>query len=167
MRKLVVVVTMAILPAVVQPAESSVDSALARRIQTKIDACVAYGVADYVEVEVQDGIVTLSGWSHSLWLLEKLPEIVGREPGVRSVVNNVQRSYGDESLVRRAANVIYSDALFYPHTLDLPVRIVVQNNRLILAGQVSSEAERNRAEFLVAFYTNAMSIDNQLVITQR
>lgn len=30
----------------------------------------------------------------------------------------------------------------------MPRRIAVQNNQLILAGHVSSNAERNRAEFL-------------------
>ncbi len=168
MKRFLLVVMLAISAQAVSATDESRESSdrdLAQRIKSRIEGCVTYGVSDFVTVEAAHGVVTLRGWAHTLWLTEKVGTLAASEPGVRTVVNQVQTSFGDEALVRQAVRAIYSDPLFFPHQLEWPVRIVAQNNQLILAGHTSSIAARNRAEYLAGFYTNAMAIDNRIAVT--
>jgi len=140
------------------------DEALADKVISNIHGWVLYGVNDYVTAEVSNGNVLLKGWVHGPGLARKVEKIVKRTEGVQTVDNQVQETFGSDELVIGAVRAIYRDQMFakYFYDVEPPVHVIVMNNKLILAGNVLSSVERNRAEFLVGFYTSAGGIDNQL-----
>ncbi len=142
------------------------DDELAAAVDRAIHDFVFYGVYDYITAEVAGGIVRLSGWTHEEWIANKMAKKIALIEGVRSVDNNIQFVTGSEDLARRAVRAIYTDGTFekYAFSSNPPVHVVVNNNRIILAGTVANEAERERAAFLADFKTNAVTVDNQLVI---
>jgi hypothetical protein len=150
------------MPAFSQEPKSS-DVALAEKVMKRIHAYVSYGLNDYVTAEVTDGQVTLRGWVHHYQMVDRVGRMAGKVDGVKNVENLIQPTYGSDELAHNAVKVIYRDEMFhkYRYAVDPPVHIIRMNNKLILAGNVPSDVERRRAEFLIGFFTDAY-IDNQL-----
>lgn len=144
---------------------SQQDISLKKVVENKLHSMVWYTARDYVNIEVSKGIVTLSGWVNGFWKTGKIEEIMKNISGVREINNEIVSSNGSDELAGRALSAIYRDAMFRKYVLaaDLPVHVIVQNNMVILAGKVSVESERYRAEFLVDALTSAVAIDNRLV----
>ena len=142
------------------------DLQLAGRINSVIQGCVFYSVYDYVTGEVSDGTVLLKGWTHEQWIADLLVKKISKIEGIKNIDNQIQPASGSDDLARRAVRAIYTDGLFekYSFTSNPPVHVVVINNQIILAGEVATEIERNRAEVLVDFKTNAATVDNRLKI---
>lgn len=148
--------------------ESPDDAALKHAVENKIQGIVWYGARDYVNVEVSEGVVILNGWVSGYWKTDKIQKAVELVPGIKEITNEITVSNGSDELAGRALSAIYRDAMFRKYVLaaDLPVHVIVQNNSVILAGKVTVESERRRAELLVDAHTSAAAIDNRLVIEE-
>lgn len=142
------------------------DLQLTERIYHSIQGFAFYGVYDYVTAEVSGGTVLLKGWTHEQWIADLLVKKLSKIDGVKTIDNQIQPASGSDDLARRAVRAIYTDGLFekYSFSSNPPVHVVVINNRIILAGEVATETERNLAELLVDFKTNAVTVDNRLQI---
>lgn len=142
------------------------DLQMTERINHSIQGFAFYGVYDYVTAEVSGGTVLLKGWTHEQWIADLLVKKLSKIEGVKTIDNQIRPASGSDDLARRAVRAIYTDGLFekYSFSSNPPVHVVVINNRIILAGEVATETERNRAAVLVDFKTNAVTLDNQLQI---
>ena len=152
---------------ILQPSNLS-DSQIAENVSKRIDNYLFYDVFDWVVVQVQDGVVTLSGWAHLPWSASQINSIVEKVEGVQGINNNIQKETGSDELRYRAARVIYSNHLFerYAYLSNPPVHIIVNGPNITLEGTVDSELERDWAETLVSFGTDVLHVTNDLMVVK-
>ncbi|MBX7151738.1 BON domain-containing protein [bacterium] len=162
---LVIILTM---PVFAQSENGVSDEMLRETIQNKINLCLFYGVRDYVKADVKDGQVALSGWTTTLWAANKIAKIVKSVEGVKNVQNDIALAYGSDRIANGAIAAIYKDPMFKYRLYDAerPVHVIIQNNKLILAGTVTTEIEKERAEFLAFWNTNTVSVENALTVKE-
>jgi hyperosmotically inducible protein len=123
------------------------DAELARDAERAILRQTSLTVFDNVEYGVQDGVVLLRGSVQMPYRRTSLEKRVAAVPGVRAVVNEIRVqpvSIFDDDIRRRLVRAIYGDWRFvqYAHRADPPIRIVVENGRVTLAGVVVSRVEQ-------------------------
>ncbi len=142
------------------------DSTLANEILKKIQNNVFYGIFDWLTVSCKNDTVTLGGWVHWPWLKNQYETEVEKISGVKEVINNIQNTFGPGEVGFRAAQLIYNDPAFWgsQYSSNPPVHIIVNNGVVLLFGEVGSEAEKGLAETLVNFRTNAVSVQNNLIV---
>jgi hyperosmotically inducible periplasmic protein len=124
---------------------------------------------NYVAVSVNDGVVTLNGYT--LWDVPKDSAlyIAARTPGVKDVVNDVTVlpiSQFDDSIRMRTAQAIYRDSVLGRYASDpvRPIRIVVDNGHVTLYGTVQSAMDKNIAGIRANSVPGAFSVANKLVV---
>ena len=127
-----------------------------------------YGVFDAVSVDVDKGAVTLRGWVLQPWYSSGIENDVARVAGVRVLHNQIQVEDAtpfDWSLRRQLYGRIYHSLTFeqWERQWDKPIRIVVNDGHVILAGRVLSNVERQVAGN-IARGTLAFSVDNQVQV---
>jgi osmotically-inducible protein OsmY len=127
-----------------------------------------YGVFDAVSVDVDKGEVTLRGWVLQPWYSRGIESDVARVAGIRALNNQIEVESNtplDWSLRRQLYRRIYHSLTFeqWAPLWDKPVRIVVNDGRVILAGRVLSNVERQVAGN-IALGTLAFSVDNQVQV---
>ncbi len=128
-----------------------------------------YGIFDWVTVDSKDGVVTMEGWVHLPWLKSQLQNAAQKVPGVKSINNKIEYTFGPGRIGVKAAHLIYSDPWYIgqAYTVNPPVHIIVNNNIVILEGVVSDEVLRDQAEYLVSTFTDAFSVQNNLKIMKK
>lgn len=151
------------------PQESSKDEMLQAKVRERIHELILYGVNDYINADVENGTLTLTGWVRFPWLAEKAVSYAGNIEGITAIDNRLQVVLGSSELAAGAARAIYRDDVFYKYRFEseLPVHVIAVNNSLILAGQVQTELERERAAFIADAFSNVIAVENQLQIKQR
>jgi osmotically-inducible protein OsmY len=127
-----------------------------------------YGPFDAVGIQVQDGVVKLSGWVDNPWKRTEIEERLSRVDSVRDVLDNLRVqgfSQEDERLRREIYTKIYTDPLFdrWAGFPDPPVRIYVYRGRVVLAGTVGSAVEQ-AAVGHIARGTLAFSVVNEVQV---
>ena len=144
------------------------DSDLTKQVLDKIQANVFYGVFDWLTVNSNNGIVTLDGWVHLPWLKDQFQTEVEKIPGVKSVVNKIQITFGPGEIGFRAARLIYNDPMFWgtQYSANPPIHIIVNNAKVYLYGTVNSEVEKSWAANIISFRTDAFSVENNLEVKQ-
>ena len=144
------------------------DSTLAKEVMNKIQSDVFYGVFDWLTVNCENGIVTLEGWVHYPWLKNQYESEVKKIPGVQSVSNNIKLTFGPGELGFKAARLIYNDPMFWglQYSSNPAIHIIVNNGAVLLFGQVNSDAEKDLAENIISFQTDAVSVQNDLSIKE-
>ena len=142
------------------------DSTLTKEILQKIHSNIFYGVFDWLTVSADNGIVTLGGWVHLPWLKHQFESEVEKVPGVMSVVNKVQNTFGPGELGYRAARLIYNDPMFWgqQYSSNPPIHIIVNNGSVFLFGTVNASVEKSWAENVIRFQTDAISVENDLKV---
>lgn len=142
------------------------DSTLTKEILHKIHANIFYGVFDWLTVNSDNGIVTLGGWVHLPWLKNQFESEVEKVPGVKSVVNKIQYTFGPGELGYRAARLIYNDPMFWglQYSTNPPIHIIVNNGSVYLFGDVNSKVQKAWAENIIAFQTDAVTVENDLKV---
>ena len=150
-------------------AVSRADQELARRVREKVVDYDFYGIFDWVQVRVQDSVVTLSGWVRARWEKPIFGKLALEVAGVKRVNNQLDWTFGPGKLGLQAAQLIYGDPMFqgFAYSWDPPIHIIVVLNKVILEGEVSTENEREQAEFLVRYQTDAVSVGNNLRVALR
>ena len=111
-----------------------------------------YGIFDYVDGWVDGGVVALSGYVTHGYKADRVALLVSRVHGVKEIQNQIAvlpPSTSDDHLRMELAKNIYGNPLFWNDALqnNPPVRIIVDNLHVTLAGIVMSrgrEARRSR-----------------------
>jgi hyperosmotically inducible protein len=129
-------------------------------------------VFDSVHMNVDNGVVTLSGWVTMPYKSSDLAKRVASAPGVTQVVNQIEVlpvSQWDDTLRMRIARAIYGNSTFwrYGAMANPPIRIVVENGHVTLDGVVNNEVERMMARSLATGFgefslTNALKTDAEV-----
>ena len=142
------------------------DSVLTKTITDKIESNLFYTVFDWLSVSSNNGNVTIKGWVHLPWLKKQYQTEIEKIPGVKSVKNEMQNTFGPGEIGYRAARLIYNDPMFYgmQYLADPPIHIIVNNGTVILEGHVGSEALSSWAANIVRFRTDAFSVEDNLQI---
>ncbi len=127
-----------------------------------------YGVFDSVGIAVQDGVVLLQGSVRQPWLKDALDGRVAEVAGVRDVKNEIRvapTSIYDDQLRAQLYRRIYGDDMFvrYSNWAEPPIRIVVENGKVILTGLVNSRVEQVKLG-MIARSTLAFGVDNQVEV---
>ena len=115
----------------------------------------SFTIFDDVDVDVSDGVVTLTGHVTKAHTRADIETRVQRVSGVQDVHNGIKvlpASQFDRDLRYRVARAIYGDPRFYHYAsmANPPIRIVVENGRVTLTGVVASEVERVLARSLAS-----------------
>jgi hyperosmotically inducible protein len=152
---------------VVEPVPRT-DAAILKDADSAVLRYPWYGVFDAVGVDVDHGAVTLRGWVLQPWYRSGIESRVARVPGVRTLTDKIEvesTSPMDWSLRRQIYNRIYHSLTFeqWASQWDKPVRIIVNDGHVILAGQVLTSVERQIAGN-DALGTLAFSVDNQVQV---
>jgi hyperosmotically inducible protein len=129
----------------------------------------SYGnnVFDSLNVQVKDGVVTLTGKVRNAYLYDVAEESAMEVSGVRKVDNKIDilpPSQNDDRLrlaiYRRLRN---DDRLFYYFLGARPsINIIVDRGRVTLSGYVDTEGDRILAGSLVRQMMGVLSVENQL-----
>jgi hyperosmotically inducible protein len=130
---------------------------------------VFFDIFDWIEGEVRDGVVTLTGWVHQPWHKSEYESRAESVVGVKQVKNEIQvlpTSIYDDQLRIAAARLIYGYPGFEQYAIQPypPIHIIVQNGRVILRGVVSSQVDRQLAEEIVRSRLLAFDVTNDLVV---
>ena len=123
-------------------------------------------IFDDVRVDVQGGVVTLTGRVTAEYKKRDVGRIVGRIEGVRELRNHIgvlPASPFDDELRYRASRAIYSNPAFwsYASMARPPIHVIVENGRVTLTGVVASDVERALARSLVTGLGES-SVTNEL-----
>ena len=128
-----------------------------------------YGIFDYVEGRVDNGVVTLFGAVTREDKASRIGQLVAQIGGVREVENRITvLSTGafDNRLRVALARSIYGHEFFWDQSTrpQPPVRILVNQQRVRLAGVVSSEVERQLAASIVQQTVGVRGLENDLAV---
>jgi osmotically-inducible protein OsmY len=142
------------------------DSVLTNTIMDKIQSNLFYTIFDWLTVNSNNGNVTLKGWVHLPWLKKQFQTEVEKIPGVKSINNEMQNTFGPGEIGYRAARLIYNDPMFYgrQYLANPPVHIIVNNGTVILEGHVGSEALSSWVANTIRYRTDAFTVENNLQV---
>jgi osmotically-inducible protein OsmY len=143
------------------------DEAIAGLLATRLRGYVFLTIFDEADVEVDHGVVTLTGRVTMAYKAEAFADLAARVPGVQAVRNKVKTlpvSRFDDQLRYAVARGIYGDELFarYATEANPPVHIIVEHGNVTLTGVVFSEVERRKAEAIAQSTFAVMSVTNKL-----
>jgi len=143
------------------------DRALAERVADQVRRSSYFTVFDDVEIGVENGVVTLTGYVTQPIKSEDMARRVAHVDGVQDFVNRLEvlpASIGDDRLRNIIANAIYRDPSFsnYASQAVPPIHIIVRNSSVLLTGVVNSEVERRQAENIVRGIPGIIGVQNTL-----
>ncbi len=147
------------------------DQQIARQAYHEVVMYPFYGIFDYVQPEVQNGTLVATGYVTQPYKKTDLGRLLERVKGVAAVQNNLKVlpvSRFDDQLRLQLARAIYGNPYFsiYTHMAIPPIRIIVDNQNVILEGVVISNMDRTEAG-LVANHTGlAFSVVNNLQVVK-
>jgi len=129
-----------------------------------------YGPFDAVAIEVEQGVVRLTGWVETPSKRDEIEARLARVDAIKDVHNDLHVqgfSQGDVALRLEIHGKIYSDPLFerWAGLPDPPVRVFVDRGRATLAGTVGSDVERV-AVGMIARGTLAFAVNNQVKVEE-
>jgi osmotically-inducible protein OsmY len=147
------------------------DQHIAALVATRLQRYVFFTIFDDANVEVDNGIVTLTGRVTMPYKSEAFADLAARVPGVQEVRNEVRTlpvSLFDDQLRYAVARRIYGDELFVRYAVQVnpPIHIIVERGHVALTGVVNSEVERRKAEAIARATFSVMSVTNKLSIEQ-
>lgn len=142
------------------------DLQLFNDVAASVNRYTQFTIFDDVDIEVKDGIVTLSGNVTMPYKRNDIHERVANVSGVRQVTNNIKVlpvSTSDDRLRYRVARAIYDNPHFWNYAIgpNPPIHIVVEHGHVTLTGVVNNDTDRVIARSL-AYQFPAMSVKNNL-----
>jgi osmotically-inducible protein OsmY len=145
------------------------DQELASLVARQLRHYVFLTIFDDADVEVDRGVVTLTGRVTMPYKAEAFADLAARVPGVQAVRNQVKTlpvSRFDDQLRYAVARGIYGNDLFahYAIRANPPIHIIVEHGNVTLTGVVFSEVERRKAEAIARSTFAVMSVTNKLRI---
>jgi hyperosmotically inducible protein len=158
----------------IEVSSTAPDSQLASQLDRKLfyDRIGYDNAYNYVDATVKDGVATLVGTTRTPVSKDSALFIAGTMPGVKEVVDNitVAPTSGFDDRIRLAATrAIYRDSQLGRYGIDpaLPIRIVVDNGKLTLYGQVESTMDKNIAGIRAGQVFGVFSVQNNLTVAGR
>lgn len=145
------------------------DEAVAKAVSRKIRNDVNFTIFDWVQGDVKDGVVTLTGYATQPWKKDQYANGVERVPGVRAVENRIEVlpvSINDDQLRWNLARRIYGDLAFdqYAYGAHPPIHIIVDNGHITLEGAVATEVQRHLAESIARNEVTSFGVQNNLKV---
>jgi hyperosmotically inducible protein len=127
---------------------------------------------NFVNVSVKDGLATLTGETRTDVGRDSAVAIANTMPGVKDVVNEVKvapASGFDDDIRFRATRAIYRDPVLSRYAIDpaRPIRIVVDNGKLMLFGTVDSAMDKQVAGIRASQVFGVFSVQNNLQVAQK
>jgi len=124
---------------------------------------------NYLVTNVKDGVVTVSGVVRNYPDRDSALAIVDDTKGVRGVVDHIQvapLSQFDDEIRYEAARAIYGNPTLQRYASDPahPIRILVENGHVTLAGVVTSQMDKQIAETSLGGINGIFSVKNDLVV---
>lgn len=143
------------------------DQKLAERIAEQMRRSTYFTVFDDVQIGVDNGVVTLTGYVTQPIKSDDLARRASHVDGVREFVNRLEvlpASLSDDRLRAIIANTLYRDPAFsnYASQAVPPVHIIVRNSSVLLTGVVNNEVERRQAENIVRHIPGIIGVQNAL-----
>ena len=131
-----------------------------------------FGVFDNLEFQVNGNQVILSGQVTRPTLKSSAERVVSRIEGIEKVVNNIEvlpLSPFDDRIRIATYRSIYGFGPLsrYNWGPQPPIRIIVKNGNVTLAGVVASEMDRNLANIRANGVSGVFSVDNNLRLDDR
>ena len=151
----------------VEIAEAESEQALGKEIVTQIRMYPQLTVFDDAGAMVNNGSVVLLGFVTEPFKKQRLENQLKDVIGIQEFDNQIQvlpNSMQDNNLRRRVFNSLYGDSMFAQlGRLALPpIRIIVQNARVILAGVAQNQMAKQRAAQIVRTTPGVLSVENRL-----
>jgi osmotically-inducible protein OsmY len=142
------------------------DFQIALEILSTVTDYDQYGIFDDVTVNVRDGVATLTGKVTMPFKRNEIDKRVKKVNGVTSLRNQIEvlpPSKFDEELRGRIADTIYGNSNFWAYSTlrNPPIHIIVEGNRVTLAGIVHTDVDRKIAQSL-AMQAGAGLVTNNL-----
>ncbi len=134
---------------------------------------VGYGIVfNSLTVAVEDGMVTVGGKVRDYPDRDSAIAIVATTPGVTDVVDEIEvapLSTFDDNLRVRLARAIYGHISLQKYALDPqgPIRIVVENGNVELAGVVLNAGDRQVAYMQASSVPGVFSVRNNLMVAAK
>ncbi len=134
---------------------------------------IGYGIMfNNLTLNVQNGVATVGGDVHDYPSRDSALAIVESTAGVKDVIDDINvlpTSPFDDDLRVRIAQAIYGDPALqrYSASPQKPIRIVVDNGHVTLAGVVDSQLDKTVAETRAKSVPNVFSVQNDLVIANQ
>ena len=130
------------------------------------------GVFDNLEYRVDGSVVTLSGQVTRPTLKADAGRVVKRLEGVDMVNNQIEvlpLSSNDDHLRRSLYKAIYGYPVLHRYALPVlkPIRIIVKNGHVTLAGIVDNETDKNIANIRANGVHGVFSVTNNLNVEKR
>ena len=143
------------------------DRALAERVAEQMRRSTYFTVFDDVEVGVENGVVTLTGFVTQPIKSDDLAKRASHVEGTQDFVNRLEVlpvSLDDDRLRNVIANTLYRDLAFSTYAAQAvpPIHIIVRRSSVLLTGFVNSEVERRQAEIIVRGIPGIIGVQNAL-----
>ena len=150
-------------------AQAKPDTQISDDVIRSVNTYTRFTVFDYVAVDVQNGVLTLTGRVTMPFKKDEIAQRAAGVDGVKTVRNDIgvlPPSPFDEDLRHKVARAIYGNAAFWRYAAmpNPPIHIVVEGGRVTLTGVVQSEVDRTLARSLATgqgeiSLTNALRTD--------
>lgn len=142
------------------------DFRIAHGVAAVVDRYSQFTVFDDVGVEVEDGIVTLTGKVTMPYKRNEIEKRAAAVDGVREVSNRITVlpvSMLDAALRNQIARSIYGNSNFWDYAImrNPPIHIIVDRGHVTLTGVVRNEVDRMLARSLATQF-GAFSVTSQL-----
>ena len=142
------------------------DLQVARDVSKQVLTYSQFSIFDSVHMQVDNGIVTLTGKVTMPYKKNDIEKRVARIEDVHQVVNKITVlpvSSFDDELRFRIARAIYGNSSFwnYGSMANPPIHIVVENGHVTLDGVVNSNIDRMLARSIASSF-GAFSVTNDL-----
>ncbi len=131
---------------------------------------VGYGILyNALALNVQNGMVTVSGKVRTEPDKGSALAIVENQPGVKGVFDNIDvlpTSIQDDDIRVAMADAIYGDSTLSRYATDpqAPIRIVVENGHVTLFGSVDTQMDKNVAGIRAKEVPGVFSVENKLQV---
>ena len=125
------------------------------------------GAHGHIDGWIDDGVVALSGYVTHGYKADRIALLVSRVHGVKEIQNQIAvlpTSTSDDQLRFELAKNIYGNPLFWNDATrnNPPIRIIVDNLHVTLAGVVFSEVEKRVAADIVRQTVGVLTFRNNL-----
>jgi hyperosmotically inducible protein len=142
------------------------DAAVFREVLHQLNSYTRLTMFDDVAVQVDEGVVTLSGKVTDPYKKAQLASRVRKVPGLVGLRNDIgvlPVSQNDDELRYRIAGAIYGNPSFWEYAAlaNPPIHILVEHGRVTLTGIVRTDVERVLARSLASVF-GVRSITNEL-----
>ena len=142
------------------------DLQVAHDVSRQVLTYPQFSIFDSVHMQVDNGIVTLTGKVTMPYKKNDIEKRVARIDGVHQVVNKITVlpvSSFDDELRFRIARAIYGNSNFwnYGSMANPPIHVIVENGHVTLDGVVNSNTDRMLARSIASSF-GAFSVTNDL-----